>query len=177
MLEVLEEECSARSIENIETTLCSWEDFDGKKSYDLAFTALSPAIRSRKDLLAMEKASRSRCCLVTSCPSDWMSLRNDLWEKVIGKFVPSDASSIRYPLNVLLDEGRSPILLKLEDKIETKSPSQNVIDHYLDYFQIFTDMTQGKVNIVREHILSQANDGYVISRGTRCLHLLCWKCK
>lgn len=106
-----------------------------------------------------------------------MSLRNDLWEKVVGKFVPSDASLIRYPMNILLDEGRSPVLLKIEDHMETKSPPQKVIDHYLDYFRIFTDMTQQKENIVREHILSQTTDGYFISRGTRCLHILCWKCK
>ena len=136
--------------------------------YDLAFAALSPAVRSSNDLMAMEKASRSRCCYITACPSDWMGLRNELWEKVVGGFVSGDASSVRYPLNILLESRRSPELFRVRAETETHNPVQAVVDHYVNYFGIFTEMTPQKVEIVRDHITSRSHaPRIVIAAGAR----------
>lgn len=175
MLAALRKECAAQGIRNIKTLHCGWGEHTMEGLYDLTFAALSPAVRSSNDLMDMEKASRSRCCYITACPSDWMGLRNELWEKVVGGFVSGDASSVRYPLNILLESRRSPELFRVRAETETHNLVQAVVDHYVNYFSIFTEMTPRKVEIVRDHITSRSHDGTYTSRGTKCLYMLCWE--
>ena len=174
MLEVLRQECSSRGIRNIDTLLRRWEDHPRREEHDLALASLNPAIASLDDLMAMERSSSSRCCLVTACPSDQMALRNELWELVMGGFEPSGHGSVRYPLNILAGAGRRPRLYRIRTEVEVSIPVQGVIERFVRYFGIFTDVTPRKEKTIREHILSLSRDGILTQRGTRCLHLLCW---
>jgi SAM-dependent methyltransferase len=175
MLNVLRKECAIRKIQNITTVQCSWREFSSKKRYDLVLSALSPAIRTSNDISSMERASRSRSCFITACPSDWMGPRNELWNKIIGEFVPSDANSVKYPLNILLESNRSPELFRVTAKTETRFLSGKVIDHYTSYFGIFTDMTLEKKEKVKKYVLSHSQDGIFTNRRSKCLYLLCWR--
>lgn len=175
MLLALNEERRARGMDNIFTKMSSWKDarYDGE--FDLVLASLSPAVRCGDDLLAMERASRGRCCLITACPSDWMSTRNELWESVIGRFVPSDAYSVRYPFNLLLDRNRSPELFRVNATTVIRHPSEDVIEHFIRYFRIFTDMDDEKEGRVRRYVLSRSKDGLFVRECEKCLYLLCWE--
>lgn len=174
MLDALRQECAARGIRNVATVLGRWEDHPRQEDHDLALASMNPAIASLDDLMAMERSSRSRCCYVTACPSDQMALRNELWEKVIGRFEPSGHGSVRYPLNALALAGRRPRLYRIVTEVEVSIPAEEVIEHFVQYFRIFTDVTFRKEDAIREHVLSRSRDGVHTQRGRRCLHLLCW---
>jgi len=174
MLLTLNEECKVRGIGNIITKRSSWKDAKYQEEFDLVLASLSPAVRCGEDLLAMERASRGRCCLITACPSDWMNLRNELWESVIGRFTPSDAYSVRYPFNLLLDRNRSPELFRVNARTVVRHPSEDVIDHFIRYFRIFTDMDDDKQGKVRRYVLSRSQDGLFVRESDKCLYLLCW---
>jgi SAM-dependent methyltransferase len=175
MLETLRQECGRRGIANITTLLSPWKEHSAPGAYDLVFASLSPAIRSGEDLMAMERASRDRCCLIVPCPSDTMATRNELWELVVGEFRPSDAYSAKYPLNVLREKGRDPVSHRVTGEVEYRRPTEDVIDHYLRYFRIFTEMTPEKEERVRRHFLHRSVDGFDIGRSGKCLELICWK--
>jgi len=175
MLETLREECVRQGISNLSTVLSPWKDHSAPGAYDLVMASLSPAIRSGADLLAMERASRDRCCLIVPCPSDTMATRNELWELVVGEFRPSDAYSAKYPLNVLRGRGREPVSHRVTGEVEYRRPTRDVIDHYLRYFRIFTEMTREKEEKVRRHFISRSVDGFDIGRSGKCLELICWK--
>lgn len=174
MLIALRNEAFARGIDNISTVHRSWPDFPEMNRYDLVLAALTPAVRTAEGLFAMEIASRSKCCFITACPCEWMDLRNELWRKVVGEFVPSDAGSIKYPLNLLLEADRRPELYFVAADVVERNSEMELIDHYLRYFRIFTDMTSEKEEVVRERISSQSQDGIFTIQGSRCLYLLCW---
>ncbi len=174
MLEVLEREAGTRGIRNITLQGGPWRKFQKKGMYDLVLASLSPAVRCADDLLAMEVASRDRCCLIMPFTSDAMAMRNALWEKVVGRFVPSDAYSVRYPFNILLDKGRFPELFRVRARTRTESPVEAEVQHFLRYFRIFTDMDEEKEERVREHVTSRSVNGRFVREGEKCLHLLCW---
>jgi len=174
MLDVLRRESCARGASNIIVQKASWQEHHRREGFDLVLTSLSPAVRCGEDLFAMEEASRDRCCLMAPCPSDCMATRNALWEKVVGKFVPSDAYSTRYPLNLLLDRGRVPELFRVKARTRTEVPVEMEIEHFLRYFSIFTEMDDEKVEKVREHVLSRSHEGKSVRDGDKCLHLICW---
>jgi SAM-dependent methyltransferase len=174
MLETLRQECAARGIGNVATVLRRWEDHPRQEGHDLVLASMNPAIASLDDLLAMERSARSRCCYVTACPSDQMALRNELWSKVVGKFEPSDHGSVRYPLNILASAGRRPRLYRVRAEVEVAMPAEEVVEHFVRYFSIFTDVTPRKEGAIREHVLARSRGGIHSHRGSRCLHLLCW---
>jgi SAM-dependent methyltransferase len=175
MLNVLRKECENRKIRNISTVLCKWGEFSSDKRYGLVLSALSPAIRTSDDVFAMERVSLSRSCFITACPSNWMGPRNELWTKVIGEFSHSDANSVKYPMNILLESQRGPELFRVTAETEARFPSQKVIDHYTSYFGIFTEMTKDKREIVKEYVLSRSRDGIFTNRRSKCLYALCWR--
>lgn len=175
MLNTLRGEIGARGIENIVTHRSSWMEAGYEDDFDLVLASLSPAIRSGRDMLAMERASRDRCCLITACPSEWMTVRNELWEKVVGSFTPSDAHSIRYPMNVLLDRKRAPELFQVRARTVVGHPSSEVVEHYLRYFGIFTTVDEERARTIEEHVMSRSKDGFFERRGEKCLYLLCWR--
>jgi len=174
MIAVLKEECLECGIGNITTNMSSWNDAKYEDDFDLVLASLSPAVRCGDDLLAMERASRDRCCLITACPSDWMTMRNELWERVVGRFVPSDAYSVRYPLNLLLDWNRVPELFSVSYVTTVRHSCEDVIDHFIRYFQIFTEVDEDKAEIVRAYVLSRSREGTFVRESRKCLHLLCW---
>jgi hypothetical protein len=174
MLETLRKESDARGVRNIVTHRSSWKEAGFDDDFDLVLASLSPAVRCERDILAMERASRDRCCLITACPSDWMTVRNELWEKVLGRFTPSDAYSVRYPLNLLLDRNRAPELFRVQAITVIRHSAGDVIEHFLRYFSIFTDMDEDRAAAVREHVLSRSKDGTFEREGEKCLYMLCW---
>jgi SAM-dependent methyltransferase len=175
MLDVLMKECKKRSIRNIEPLCSRWEDEKIEGKYDLVLAALSPAITTASALFSMEKASRSKCCFITSCPSEWMNVRNELWEEVVGEFHPSDAYSVKYPLNILLEAKRRPDLHHFTAKVKTKLPAQEVVDNYVRYFSIFTVMDEKKIGRVRDYIYSRSSGGTFSKEAEKCLYLLKWR--
>lgn len=174
MLDVLRRESLARGLSNIVLQRESWQEQQQHGRYDMVLASLSPAVRSGKDLFAMEEASRDRCCLILPFTSNVMATRNALWEKVVGKFVPSDGYSVRYPFNLLLDKGRVPELFRVKARTRTEKPAEREIEHFIRYFSIFTEMDAEKKTAIREHVLSRSHDGMFVHEGDKCLHLLCW---
>ena len=175
MLRTLERECDERGICNVSTIARSWNDFRGAGEHDLVLASQSPAIRSGEDLRAMERASRDRCCLIVSCPSDIMATRNELWELVVGEFQPSDAYSSKYPVNLLREMGRHVEVFRATGEVVSSRPVPDVVAHYARYFEIFTEMTAEKVHAIEEHFLSRSEGGIYVRRNSRCMDLVCWK--
>lgn len=174
MLRALRDDCIAQGIDNVTTVRGRWGEVDVGTEHDLALAALCPAVTSAASLLSMEQATRSKCCYVTVCPGEWMRPRNELWEMLIGKFVPSDAYSVKYPLNILLEAKRCPELFRVAAGTETRHPEQEVVDHFVRYFGIFVEMDRSKVKIVEDYVRPRAENGIVVSKGQKCLYMLCW---
>jgi SAM-dependent methyltransferase len=175
MLRTLERECDVRGICNVSTIARSWNDFQGTGEHDLVLASQSPAIRSGEDLRAMERASRDRCCLIVSCPSDIMATRIELWELVVGEFHSSDAYSSKYPVNLLREMGRQVKVFRTTGEVVSSRPVPDVVAHYARYFEIFTEMTAEKVRVIEEYFLSRSQGGIYVRRNSRCMDLVCWK--
>ena len=175
MLSALREECASRGITNVTTVSSSWSDFQGRGEHDMVLASQSPAIRSGSDLEAMERVSRDRCCLIVSCPSDAMRTRNELWGLVVGEFLPSDAYSSHYPVNILRGRGRRVETFRVTGEVETSRSVEEVVEHYARYFHIFTDMTEEKAAVIEDYVLSRSTDGKYQRRSKKCMDLICWK--
>lgn len=143
-------------------------------NYDLVLTALSPAVRDAEALVRMGISTRRDCCYITAALGEEMKNRNELWEKVVGKFLPSWAYDIKFPLNVLLENGERPDLKFVSAMSDTVCEPNVAITNFQCYFGIFTEMNEGKRRIVEEYVLDRCEDGKFRKKARKSLAVMTW---
>jgi len=173
MIEELNRRASAQGLKNVRGTVGRWEDMDGSDS-DLVVCVLSPAVRDAKALLRMLSVSRRDCCYITAALGEEMRTRNELWQKVVGEFRPSNAYDVRFPLNILMERGLRPDLKHVSADFNTAARADVVISNYQAYFEIFTEMNEEKRTIVKDHILDRSENGLFHRKGRKVLAVITW---
>lgn len=164
-----------RGLENISTCHATWEDYDGG-SYDMVFSSLSPAVRDHRTLMKMEDHSKEYCCYVTARGCTAGMHRNELWQKIYGKKLEnSGAYDVVYPLNILLEEGRSPDLRFFRNEADHVSRTEDMVSEYTEYFSIFGEMTEDIRERIKDHFQDVDENGVCYDRYTTDLAVLSWR--
>ncbi|MDW5563941.1 MAG: methyltransferase domain-containing protein [Methanomassiliicoccus sp.] len=164
---------SAQRMTNVEGIVGRWEDLSTGE-FDLVLSALSPAVRNAEGLMKMGAASKRDCCYITAALGDEMKTRNDLWERVVGEFRPSHAYDIKYPFNILLEDGQRPDLKHISASFDMVADANVVIANFQAYFEIFTMMTEEKKAIINDYILDQSHNGIFHMHGRKILAVMTW---
>ncbi len=160
-------------LDNVDALVVRFEDLALGK-YDLVLSALSPAVRDSAGLSRMERFSRRHCCYITSSYGEEMRTRNELWELVVGKFNPTYAYDISYPLNILLSERKRPNLKFISDLVRISLESEMVIRNFHSYFSIFVNMTPEKRMLIRDYIESRTKEGIFTREFKKVLAVMTW---
>lgn len=175
MLSTLAGEAARRGLTNIKTVRSRWEDFPREETYDLVFTALSPAIKGPRDLLGLEDVSRRSCCYVTFGDGGKPLLRDEMWELLTGEKTGDDAFNVSYPLNLLHSRGRKPNVRFFDQERDARIPSKKLIDNNARFFGLFVDMDVGKKDKIRRYIESRSKNGFYETHVKKSLAVLHWE--
>jgi SAM-dependent methyltransferase len=173
MIDELTGRASAKLTTNVEGVTGRWEDMSGA-DFDLVLSALSPAVSDAESLMKMGSVTRRDCCYIAPALGEEMKTRNELWEIVVGEFRPSHAYDVKYPLNILMENGQRPDLKFLSSSFDTAVDANTVISNFQTYFEIFTEMNDEKRAIIKDHILDRSHDGVFRKKGKKVLAVLTW---
>jgi len=130
MLKLFRAEQRRRGIKNVSCLLSSWRAMPASRlagRFDIALASMTMAIKSKADILKMEKTARQRCVYI-----GWAGVRrNALLEKVYAKHgvkyqAPEGAAIV---LKTLKELGRKPAVRYVRDSWEKKaSPGETLRD-------------------------------------------------
>lgn len=176
MLDSLRKGAMEQGIETIETARVDWKDFQGGE-YDLVFSSLSPAIDGPEALLRMESFSRRSCAYITFGHPDerGCELREGIWEELFGERRERGSYDIRFPFSVLYDGGRSPNLRFFRHTLTWSVPVDQLVEEFVDYFSIFTEVDDEKRRRIREIAESASPGGTYEREYDQSLLLMYWK--
>ncbi len=64
-LRILKKRAAEAAIENISVKNCAWEDYRGRRRFDIVFSSMCPAVCNPEELRRMESLSSGYCVLIT----------------------------------------------------------------------------------------------------------------
>ena len=167
-LQCLEKNCTAENISNIKFVHQDWIEFVPKKRYDIAFSALCPAVNNPESILRLEKCAREWCIYVSSI-IEGGSVHSEVWKR-LGKEHTYSGNDTHFPYEFLKSRGRSPEL-KIFSSERREMPVEQAIEMEKKMFESFDyDVDE----IIEEIVMSRAENGKVRTMK-RALGLLIWK--
>lgn len=161
MLCVLDEEAQRQGLDNIRLIQADWVDAVVQKEYDLVFAANSPAIKDLHTLLKMNDASRNACMLICYAGQGTPTLRNLLWERIMGEKLQGNTFDISYPFNILCREGFSPHVSFQEQGYSYLESVVAVMENYRAYFRIFGKEGPAVERVLRQSVQNCSVNGLV----------------
>jgi SAM-dependent methyltransferase len=174
MLAAMSREATRRSLSGIKALPVKWEDFAPDDRYDLAFSAMSPAIKDAATLRKLEACSSRSCCLVTYGENPDYGPVNDLWEPVVGERRATNAFLYVYPYNLLRETGRNPGLEMFGLERSKRVPVDRLVRQYVTYFGIFAAIDGRKERLIRDHFEARSDAGLYEVRTHVRLAAICW---
>ena len=176
MLEVLEELAKSRGLgDKVRTIAARWQDVDLSRDFDLVFAANTPAVNNFETLMKMGRSSRRYCCLVSFAGNCKLSLRDSLWEVVMGEPLRSAAFDIIYPFNILYHDGYRPSLKFFRYSGCHDEPVDYLVEHYTRYFRIFGKDGSDTVERSASFIKARAEGGSCRDGMEATLGVMWWR--
>ncbi|WP_292377368.1 class I SAM-dependent methyltransferase [Methanosarcina sp. UBA289] len=174
MLDAMLREAAHRGLSSLRPLQAKWEELVPEGKYDLAFSAMSPAIRDVETLLKLEACSTRSCCLVTYGENPDYGPINDLWGLVIGKRQATNAYHYVYPYNLLREIDRKPTLEMFVLERAKQVPVDRLVRQYVTYFSIFTTIDAHSERLIREYFEARSDTGlFEVKKHVR-LAAICW---
>jgi len=174
MLAAMAKESVRRRLMNIRPVLAKWEEYMPEEKYDLAFSAMSPAIKDGATLRKLESCSARSCCLVTYADNPDYGPITGLWEPVTGERKSENAFLYHYPYNLLKETGRAPVVEKFRLDHEKLVAVDRLVQEYVTYFSIFTKIDARKESLIREYFESASIGGTYKMKTRVGLAAICW---
>ncbi len=173
MIERIESKCHEDGIDNIETRVALWEDFDTDERYDIVFSSLCPALNDPTSILRMERYSKGYCVYISSAnPGPGISL--EIWKR-LGKDCSFWGYDTHYPYEYLRMLGREPSLKFYHNEIVHERPVEDAIAMQRRYLGRYREMTPELEGIITDVVRSHEVDGIVKETKRLTLGLLIWK--
>ena len=167
---------------SIETVQADWADLDlgergWERHFDLAFAAMTPAIRTPEAFLKLHHASRHGCYF-----RGWAGRREDpvlagLWQHLKGEPMPPMTPwDITLAFNLLYAMGYSPAIEFQEISWETQEPIDEVATFFANFFgdqqDLSTEHLRGQVHDYLETI---AQNGLVVRQTKGRTGAMMWE--
>lgn len=174
MLAAMSREASHRGLAKLRPLQVKWEELVPEGRYDLAFSAMSPAVKDAPTLRKLEACSSRSCCLVTYGENPDYGPINDLWKAVIGKRPATNAFHYVYPYNLLREIDRKPVLEMFELERAKHVPVDRLGRQHVTYFGIFTAIDSRSERLIREYFESRSDAGLFEVKTHVRLAAICW---
>jgi len=177
MLEMLQSDALKEKVDKIRLIQADWDDFQWEREYDFVLAANSPAINSYKTLMKMCKASRSYCMLICYAGKVSPTLRQLLWEEIMGEKMQGSTFDISFPFNILYLEGFFPHLSFVEQKYSYLEEAETVLQNYRAYFKIFGKEGPVVDKIIGKCIQTRSVNGCIEEKVSYKLAVMWWNVK
>lgn len=175
MLEVLQKEGEHFGVAHrLEALLADWVEYGGERKWDLVVAAKTPAVRDCDTLLKMCRVA-GQCCLITFAGNVIFSLRNLLWQEVMGSPLKSRAFDMQYPFNILYREGYFPNVKFFRQFHRYLEDVEYLIEHYACYFKIFGRSGDAVERQIKEFLTARAVNGKCEDTTDAVITVMCWK--
>ncbi len=182
MVSLIEKKINEHNLNNeIEIINGLWEEFNPGENlpadhYDLVFASLNPGVRSFEALARMMDVSCSWCLLCDiASGSKPCSGRLDLWEEILNKTMPENHYNIIYPLNYLYFSGYELQFQNWTEVWGEKQPVEEALIDFLDYFSIYTEITNRVRKIIKTYLQNNSKKGLYTDFHQVRLGMILWK--
>jgi ubiquinone/menaquinone biosynthesis C-methylase UbiE len=148
-------------IANYDIISSIWQDVDVdslNNAYDLVIS--STVIWMFRDIVEqirrMEKVSSGYCCLCAGIQSG-AHTEDDLWHSIVGE--RERPQFPEYPLiyDILYENNIHPEVRIITS--ESRRSPENMFTMYSVFYNLFTNMTEGKEELIRQHVMKHLVDG------------------
>ncbi|MDO9533897.1 MAG: class I SAM-dependent methyltransferase [Bacillota bacterium] len=174
MLEMLRSDASKEKLNNIHPIQADWDDFQCGMEYDFVLAANSPAINNFKTLMKMNEASSSCCMLICYAGKVSPTLRQLLWEEIMGEKLHGNTFDISFPFNILYLEGYFPQLSFVEQKYSYLEEAETVLQNYRAYFKIFGKEGPAVDEVIKKSIQTRSISGCIEEKVSYKLAVMWW---
>ena len=177
-LNILNRDAKNNGITNIETKSSMWEYFDTTEKFDLAFSAMCPAICSKADVDKLESFATKYCAIVTSAKGTYSTNRRNL-QKIIApdglqNAVKSDAI---YIYNYLYLQDKKPSMKVLTNRRVEVRDIDKAIVQLQQNFAIYGYTGKEVDKIITDYVYEHAVDGKLEEVRILNRAVITWKVK
>lgn len=165
----------AEGLDGVDALLGTWEGFAADESFDLAFSAMCPAICNVDELRRMEASARRACCIVTvgrgSSDRHRKAMMAELRIKPQGGF----ATEALHYFNVLYLMGRQPNVFCLETRRSSRVTLEEALGRFPVYFEAFGIPDAVSRPYVEEYFARNAVDGALEDETVMKYAMVYWR--
>lgn len=162
MLDKLKSECLLHKIDNVSVVKSLWQDIDVessgyKKAFDIVFSAMTPAIKEREDIIKMEQCSKNWCVYI-----GWGRLRkNKLMEEVFNlhglQYGPP--AGVKKTCAYLESMGRSYSLEFVNDSWDWEGSEAEALEDMSGYISMHGAIP--RMNVIKELLSAYSENGLI----------------
>lgn len=177
-LSILNRDAKNEGITNIETRSSMWEYFDTDEKFDLAFSAMCPAICSYKDVDKLESYATKYCAIVTSAKGTYSTNRRNLQKLIAPNGLPNATKSDAiFILNYLYYQDKKPSMKILTNRrVEVRDIDKAIIQLQQN-FAIYGLVGDKVDKIIRDYVYENAVDGKLEEVRILNRAVITWKVK
>ena len=174
-LDILKRDMKESNITNIETKSCMWEQLKLSEKFDLAFSAMCPAICSRDDIDKLESYSKKYCAIVTSAKGTYSTNRRNLQNIIapngLKGAIHSDAI---YIINYLYLQDKKPsVKILTNEKTELKEVDKAIVNLKQNFATYGYDSPEVEKLII-DYVLEHSVNGMIEEKRTFNRAVIVW---
>jgi ubiquinone/menaquinone biosynthesis C-methylase UbiE len=174
MLDELVKRASAGGIRNIRTVCSSWENYRGRKKYDLVFSSFCPGVDNPQALFKMERMCRRSCCYITSGSVGQPGYMYELWKMLTGECSHLSKNDDFYAFNILYEAGRMPNVRSFHHHSQKILSQEEIVSNALLYFEMLMPLDEKQKRMIRGYVSSHLPED-TEEGADRSLHLVYWQ--
>lgn len=174
-LSLLEKRAHDAGVRNLRTNLAMWEEYADECRYDLAFSAMCPAICDCDSLARFEAASTGDCALLTVGKGSRSWLRSQLRPLLTAQPLTGLSPDVIYSFNLLYAQGKQPELRFFPTSAEVCMTVEEAVETYGIYYSIFGIEGGAARQTMRGYLESIAADGICTDQVQTNYVLMTWR--
>lgn len=173
-LQVLKNRADANGLSGIHTQQAMWEDYTPESKFDVAFSAMCPAVCNYRELLRFEETATKYGCLIAVSRGSYDKHRKELIHRLRVQPKGMTTEAMWY-YNMLYLMGRQPNVWNFTRHYEYETPLETVIRQNQVYFEVFGIPPEESGPKLRAYFAEHAVNGMVADVSHINTQLIWWK--
>lgn len=159
MVDIISHEAQLMGIRNLRVINEDWNTLDWQDAFDLVVAANCPAVNSQQALDRMTVLSRQYCLYLCYAGKRSLTIRDVLWEKIMGEKLQGKPFDISFPFNILYQKGFLPRLTFVDQRYSYSQPAETIVRNFTKYFSIFGKSEREVATALEQELSRRSSNG------------------
>ena len=173
-LAVLRDRARQCGLGNINVVNAPWEEYRNEDKFDVAFSAMCPAICNQEELLRLESITEHTACLLTVTCGSYEKHRKQLMRQLLLKKPEGMVTEALHYYNVLYLMGRQPSIKTWSEQFESRATVGELMERYSVYLKIFGMNKEDSQPFLQDYFARYEHDGIVSDECRMNTALIYW---